>query len=276
MTARSENNIMPILMYHSISDRAAPRFRRFAVPPALFADHMAYLLRHGYTPLTVTQAILARGASMPAKPLAITFDDGFADFHSAALPILARYSFPATLYVATGYINDTSRWLWREGEAKRPMLTWEQLADISARGIECGSHSQFHPPLDTLPAEKARQEIVESKRCLEDRLGKPVLSFAYPFGFHNALVRRLVREAGYTSACVVGYGMSTASSDPFALARLMIGADTSVEALAALVTGSRAQAPALAYLRARSAAWRCVRHGAAALRPHKQGVWVTE
>src|SRR5579863_2353593 len=110
MAVRTEIGSIPILMYHSIADRAAPRFRQFTVPPALFADHISYLRQHGYTPLTVTQACEQRAASLPGKPVVITFDDGFADFYTNALPILSRYKFPATLYVTSGFMGSTSRW----------------------------------------------------------------------------------------------------------------------------------------------------------------------
>src|SRR5690349_8552251 len=111
-TARTQHYKVPILMYHSISDQAAPRFKQFAVPQKVFAAQMEYLHTHGYTPITVTQYLEAKkqnGTGLPAHPVILTFDDGFADFYSAALPILKQYGFPATLYVTTAYINGTSR-----------------------------------------------------------------------------------------------------------------------------------------------------------------------
>lgn len=202
---------------------------------------------------------------MPGRPVVITFDDGFADFYSAALPVLRQYGFTATLYVATAFVGGSSRWLWREGEDQQPMLTWEQLANISACGIECGAHSERHPQLDLLAPAAAQEEIVGSKRVLEDRLGKAVHSFAYPFGYHTAAVQRQVQAAGYTSACAVAYRMSSRADDPFALGRLIIGGGTSVETLAALLEGSRSQALTLLYLRARTAIWQPVRRGVAAI-----------
>src|SRR3954449_3067340 len=123
---------VPILMYHSIAREAGRRFRPFVVAPEQFAEQIAYLDQAGYTPLTVSELVRAwayRGIGLPTRPVVVTFDDGFADFHTAALPVLARYGFSATLYVATGYIGDTSRWLAAEGEGERPMLTWAQLAE---------------------------------------------------------------------------------------------------------------------------------------------------
>src|SRR6266487_3901186 len=129
MLARHEKKRIPILMYHSISRHATPKFKPFTVSPELFADHIAYLLQHAYTPITVTQFVetVAHGASvsstLPERTVVLTFDDGFADFFTEAFPILKQYGFTATLYVLTAFINSTSRWLQREGEATRPMLT---------------------------------------------------------------------------------------------------------------------------------------------------------
>ena len=255
-------------MYHSISQHATPKCRPFVVSPALFAAHMAYLHQHTYTPITVTQFINSRaqkGPALPERPVVITFDDGFADFFTEALPVLQQYNFIATLYVTTAFIGGTSRWLQREGEAARLMLTWDQLIEISASGVECGAHSHSHCQLDASPLFIAEDEIVQSKRLLEHHLSQEVLSFAYPFGYHTATVRRLVQVAGYTSACAVKHAMSSESTDPFALARLMVGANTSVNALAALLTGCGSSSITTMYLRARTPVWQLVRRSSSSV-----------
>jgi peptidoglycan/xylan/chitin deacetylase (PgdA/CDA1 family) len=249
-------------MYHSISQEATAKYRPFAVPPALFADQMAYLHQHGYTPITVTQFINARtkeGRALPERSVVLTFDDGFADFFTQALPVLQQYSFTATLYVATGFIGSTSRWLQAEGEATRQMLTWEQLTEISACGIECGGHTHWHRQLDLLPLTMAQGEIVHCKKLLEDHLGQKVLSFAYPHGYHSTAIKRLVQEAGYTSACAVKYAMSSAMTDSFALARLLVREDTGVDAFAALLTQRIPSVVTTIYRDARVPLWRLAR-----------------
>lgn len=267
-----KNNVgknIPILMYHSIAEQASPKFREFTVSPSLFSEHLAYLQQHNYTPITVTQLanMLTQGSpALPERPVIITFDDGFADFATAALPALKQYGFVATLYVATAYVNATSRWLKSEGEEMRPMLSWEQLSEISAYGVECGGHTHTHPQLDMLPLATARDEITGCKQLLEEHLGQPITSFSYPFGYHTTAVRRLTREAGYTSACAVGHAMSTTSSDLFALTRLFASADTDVAALEALLTRGSTSALTTLYQRARTPAWRIVRYSMAPIR----------
>lgn len=264
MHSQVEKQHIPILMYHSIADRASQQFKDFAVPPALFAEHIEYLHQHGYVPLTVTQLVdrLYRDRqSLPERPVVLTFDDGFADFFTDALPILKRYNFVATLYITTGFVGDTSRWLWREGEADRPMLTWDQIREIQRQGIECGGHTHTHPQLDLLPPSAARHEIVQCKRLLEEHLGSSIFSFAYPHGYHNAAVLRAVKDAGYTSACAVKYEMSVETTNPFAFARLLAGPQTGVDELASLL---RTKAPSVTnkmYKRARVPVWRLIRRG---------------
>lgn len=265
-------------MYHSISSATSARFRQFAVSPAAFAEQVAYLHQQGHTPLTVTQLVQALTAAggaieLPERPVVLTFDDGFADFYMAALPAFQRYRFTATLYVTTAYVGGTSRWLSHEGEAQRPMLTWGQLAEIDACGIEIGAHSHTHPQLDTLNIAAVWDELVESKRLLEARLGRQIDSFAYPYGYYTARVRQLVQAAGYSSACAVRHAMSSQRDHPFSLARLMVSANTSLDEFAALLAG-RSTSPAMAlqtaYARARTPLWQLVRRCTAPLTQRQQ------
>ncbi len=265
---------IPILVYHSIMQSTNPKFKPFAVPPALFAEQMAYLHERSYTPINVTQLarmLLQERFVLPERPVVITFDDGFADFFTNALPVLWQYNFTATLYIVTGFVDSTSRWLAREGEAIRPMLTWDQISEINACGIECGGHSHWHPQLDTLPLTKARDEIVCCKKLLEDHLGQKVWSFAYPYGYHSAATKRLVQEAGYTSACAVKYAMSSTSADRFAMPRLRMGADTSIDALAALLASPVPSVGTTIYKHFRTSGWRFVRRCSASVPRQLQG-----
>jgi peptidoglycan/xylan/chitin deacetylase (PgdA/CDA1 family) len=264
---QTEDRPIPILLYHSIGSCSTARFRPFALDPRLFTDHMEYLRSAGYQALTVTQlasALDGSAGALPNRPVVVTFDDGFADFHTNALPVLDRLHIPATLYVTTGFVDDTSRWLRREGETTRPMLSWSQLGDVCASGVECGAHGHRHPQLDVLPLDAARADIVKSKNLLEERLSREIHSFAYPFGYYTARVRRSVCEAGFTSACAVRFALSKTSDDRFALARLLIRADTNVAALSDLMSGCGS--PILPTLtRTRTRIWQLARQGLASL-----------
>ena len=259
---------IPILSYHSVSGDAAPAYKSFAIAPAAFAAHMAYLRDHGFTPITVSQlaeSMMGHVSRLPDRPVVLTFDDGLADFYAGAFPILKSQDFVATLYITTAFIGGTSQWLRREGEGDRPMLTWDQVVEIDANGIECGAHSHTHPQLDTLSSRLARGEITHCKDVLEAHLGHAVSTFAYPHGYHGAAIRQMVQQAGYSSACAVKEAMSSTGDDRFALARMTVKATTDVEALSRLLAG---QGVPMAQPRERvqTTGWRFVRRSAALVR----------
>jgi peptidoglycan/xylan/chitin deacetylase (PgdA/CDA1 family) len=230
------NRPVPILLYHSIAEYADPRFRPWVVTPQEFSCQMAYLSDQQYTPLIVTQFVQA--AQLPERPVLITFDDGYSDFYTSALPILKRFNLTATLYITTSCIGGTSRWLLSDGEGKRPMLTWDQMDEINRSGlVEIGSHSRSHPQLDVIPIAQANEEILSSKKDLEERLGIRVNSFAYPHGYHNQKVKNIVKQGGYLSACAVKNAMSTTGDDPFALARMFVLSGMRMEAFEKLLSG---------------------------------------
>jgi len=262
---RAEKKV-PVLMYHSISRSTNPKFAQFAVAPTRFAEQMAYLHAHGYTPITVTQWMEAiRQRTTPEKPVILTFDDGMADFHTAALPVLTQYNFAATLYITTSFVEGTCGWLQHEGESARPMLTWSQIAEIQASGIECGAHTHTHPQLDMLTAAKAQDEIVTCKNILEDYLSVPILSFAYPYGYYTKTTQRLVQAANFTSACAVKHTMNTETTNPFALTRLMVKATTTMNVFIDILTGKWTHGIALSttYARMRTPVWQLVRRSSA-------------
>jgi peptidoglycan/xylan/chitin deacetylase (PgdA/CDA1 family) len=169
---------VPILMYHEVAARADTA-SRLAVSPDAFAAQLAHLHDRRYQTVTMSALAdaLAGRAELPERAVALTFDDGFADFHETALPVLQKYGFTATVFVTTDWIEDA-------GPAARPRpgrkLTWQQVLDTAAAGVEIGAHSHTHPELDQLPVRQLEHELREAKSLLEDRLGSPVPALAYP------------------------------------------------------------------------------------------------
>lgn len=231
---------IPILMYHSVDKRCADAYRRWMVLPDEFDRHMEYLSSNDYSPIPVSTlaAFHKRGEKPPPRTVAITFDDGLRDFLTGAMPILQRYNFPATLYVVSGCVGQTSHWLGPVGEGGRPMLSWHELRDISSAGIEVGAHTVSHPQLDILGLAKAEAEIKGSKSALEDQLGQSVRSFAYPHGYYSRSTRRLVRDAGFTSACRVRHALASMTEDLYALSRIIMTSSIGVDDLHELLSGS--------------------------------------
>ncbi len=229
---------VPILMYHSVSNHAQTTFAPYCVTPDQFRKQIAWLAEQGYQAITVNRLVEAvlTGSGLANRPILITFDDGFLDFYTDALPVLAEYHFPATLFVATSYVGKTSSWLKNEREEDRPMLHWDQLDEIARSGIECGGHSHSHAALDRLARMQVQSEIRLCKDLLEDHLGRQVTSFAYPFGYYDRSIKTIIREAGYRGACAVRHSVSFIGDDLYALRRLMVSRDMDLDQFAGLVS----------------------------------------
>jgi len=222
---------VPVLMYHEIADITATT-SRFAVTPEAFADQVAYLHDAGFTAITAgaLAELLAGGAgSLPERPVVLTFDDGYGDFHNQALPLLKRYGHTATVFQTTGLVGV-------EGAAKR-MMNWRELAEVAEAGVEVGAHTIRHRQLDQLPDEELVEELAVSKSLLEDHLGMAVPGLAYPFGYSNDKVRQTARELGYAYAYAVDNAMTTSEADHFALPRLTVKRTTTIESFRKMVNG---------------------------------------
>lgn len=216
---------VPILMYHSVTDRPTPGTRPHAVRPADFAGQMTHLRDHGFTALTFGKltAALDAGTELPERPVVITFDDGYADFHETALPVLDRLGLGCTLFVTTGWVRDAG-----PHAAGRPLdrtLSWGQIREAAAHGVEIAGHSHSHPQLDQITDRELREELRRNKGLLEERIDHPVRTMAYPYGYSSARVRRAVREAGYRAACAVNNAIATGHHDRLAVPRLTVGPD---------------------------------------------------
>jgi peptidoglycan/xylan/chitin deacetylase (PgdA/CDA1 family) len=267
--------LVPILLYHSISDHPPDVSRGFAVDAATFARHLDLVAGRGLESLTVSDFVAAadrRDERRLERAVVITFDDGFADFATAALPALAQRGLSATLYVTTGALRGAAEPPAHPALAQH-MLDWSELAGLRAAGVEIGGHSHTHPQLDTLGTRAAREEIAGSKARLEAELGEPVRSFAYPHGHSGPRVRRLAREAGYEHACGVKQTLSASGDDRFALSRLMLRSDTTADEVAAWL--DRRAAPPRAREALRTRAWRAYRRGRALAtrRPGRDPGW---
>ena len=223
---------LPILTYHRIDSLDEPGLpeirRRRTVVPTDFAAQMEWLHRQGFHAITQLQALeaLELGISLPAKPILITFDDGYRDVLAHAAPVLARLRMPATAYVITGLISSPDR----------SFLTWDDLLALERQGVEVGSHTVTHRDLTLLSDREASEELRVSRRDLERHLGHAVPWFAYPHGAEDARVVQLVRRAGYELAVTTQPGRIQNSSAPLELRRVEV-LDTSGVAGLAPLTG---------------------------------------
>ena len=218
---------IPILMYHQI-DAPPPRgtaLRGLVVAPASFAWQMRMLRVLGYRGLSMHDLEPYLSGIKQGKVVGITFDDGYQNNVTHALPILRKHGFTATCYGVSRMMGKTNQ--WDVGNvAQTPLMTLDDWRAWSAEGMDVGSHTCTHANLPALPPEQAREQIAVSKQELENALGCDVRHFCYPYGWYDHEHMEMVREAGYASATTTNRGRVHAGDDPFALRRIMVARAT--------------------------------------------------
>lgn len=217
--------LLPILCYHHVGVDSEPHgHRQLSVSTKRFAQQMNQLHRAGYRCVSLREAEpMLRGTERAHRAAVLTFDDGYRDFYECAYPILREHGFAATVFVVTGQVGGVSR--WNEGW-ETPLMGWPELRELIGQGIEVGSHTASHPRLTQLPAELAAMELEESRRELEQNLGIPALTLAYPFGDCDKRVENLARGAGYRLACSIMRGNRHAPAEFHRLKRVPVEEQT--------------------------------------------------
>lgn len=194
------HELVAILCYHSVD---AAWEEPIAVSPEAFERDCRWLNRSRRVVSTSELAAALMRGKRARREVAVTFDDGFADFYDQALPTLRRYNVRATLFVVAKTLQDGeggATWLRPRVEVPPRTLSLEQVREAVEQGVEIGSHSWAHHDLRTLSEEECRRDLSRSKEMLEDLLGRPVPLLAYPYGFHAPHVRRAAEAAGYDAA----------------------------------------------------------------------------
>ncbi len=201
---------IPVLNYHQINDVDE---NLLTVSTAEFETQMTWLEEHGYHTITAAEladALEGRG-SLPNRPVLITFDDGYIDNYTCAFPILKKHGMKATIFIISEYVSLYPNY-----------LTWEQLLEMQAHGIEFGSHTVDHNVLTELSKNSINHELADSKQTLESRLGRRVEFLAYPCGYTNEDIKARVSAAGYRAAFTVDLGNTHVGDDLYALNRVPI------------------------------------------------------
>lgn len=220
-----------VLIYHSVGSGPA------SAPEAMFRNQMAWLAEHADV---ATLDELVKNPGKGGLRVALTFDDGYRSLCRVVAPVLRAYSFPATVYLNTGWIaeetprcSDASLGHYPDEE----FLIWKEVAELAGAGWEVGSHGIEHYDLTALPVPEVERQIMESKGDIEARLGRPCRHFAYTWGLHNENVRERLRSSGYRFAVAAHHAPLSDKSDLFALPRVDIRRDYNLDDFTALVRG---------------------------------------
>ena len=219
------NNIelkIPILMYHHVGEPVEEKDRPYFVSAKRFKKQIWYLQKAGYQSVDLSDLLegLRNDGALPEKPIVITFDDGTESIYKNAFPILQDRNFKAIVFLAVNYINKSE--MQDESFLKYIPLTWGKIKEMQDHGISFYPHSLTHPHLTKIASEKAYFEIHESKRILEEKLGKPMDFFSYPYGDINEEIRKMVERAGYRGALDAWGGMNNKNTDIFRLKRIPV------------------------------------------------------
>lgn len=223
---------VPILMYHHVG-----RNNGYTVSVSMqeFTAQMDWLKQNGYTSVSIDQIAAAlRGEStLPPRPVALTFDDGWAHVYTNAVPVMQERGFRGTFFIVANYSNARSS----------VFLSWDQIKALRSAGHWIGSHSLSHRNLNSVDAATLRREVADSKAEIEKHLGGSVTVFAYPYGATSPRVMQAAQEAGYVAAVTVGPSIQQRSDQVYRLTRINIYGGMTLERFQALVTGKHISPP---------------------------------
>ncbi len=185
-----------VLCYHGIGPISADPLRLF-VSRELFSHHLDVIQQHGYELLAVTDLWQLMQSGDARRSASITFDDGLAMTAHEGVPVLLERGIPCSMFISTGLMGKPHPHL--DGAM---IMTPAEVVELASAGVEIGAHSVDHVRLDALDYADALDQLRRSRAVLEDLLGKPVRSMAYPYGRASEQTMRAAREAGYELACV--------------------------------------------------------------------------
>jgi peptidoglycan/xylan/chitin deacetylase (PgdA/CDA1 family) len=211
-----------ILCYHAVSD-TWPRVD--AVGPAALERQLRHLLKQGYRPLTLSEAMASAGEG---RTLAVTFDDAYRSILERGLPVLEKLGVPATIFVPTDYASEAAPitwsslggWVGTAHEHELRCMSWDEIRVLAEAGWEIGSHTCSHPKLTEIDSDRGAGELERSKLACEAEVGRRCAAVAYPFGLHDERVVGLAEAAGYAWGVTLGERLlGRVSREPLELSR---------------------------------------------------------
>ena len=200
---------VPILEYHMVNDEDPDNY---VVSKAEFAQQMQFLQAKGYHAISLAEMMdgFSGKTALPDKPIVLTFDDGYADNYSNALPIMQQYGMKGTVFMIAGMVGEPD------------FLDWSQLQELKKENTEIGSHTVNHTDLKAADAQLRETELLQSKLVLEEKLGGNVEFIAYPYGQYDENIFTVLEKAGYRGALTGKAGLNTGKEHPYCLKRVNI------------------------------------------------------
>lgn len=221
---------IPILVYHQIAEapQSGAPFRSLYVSPSAFARQMSMLKLLGYQGMSMTDLQPYLRGEKTGRVVGITFDDGYLNNLTNALPALQKQGFTSTCYVVDGLLGQTNVWDEHIGIAQTPLMTAEQLLLWQAGGQEVGAHTQEHVDLLAINELAAWKQIANSKPALQTLLDKPVNHFCYPYGKFDKRHEVMAKQANYETATTTERSRVHAATNMLTLPRVPVLRSTSL------------------------------------------------
>lgn len=232
-----------ILCYHGVTERPE---RHPNDPSGLhiradrFEAQLNYLRRH-YEVISLSRFVEAHKSNVPLpdRSVVLTFDDGYRNFLTGAMPRLNARNMPVSVFLITDRVrpesqSDIDEWSEFDDET---FLSWEEIRTLQQHGVEFGSHTCSHRKLSKLESLEAERELRLSYQTIGAHLSQSTMALAFPYGSYSDAIIALMRELPYTCALTTEAGMNTSSTDLFLLRRNLIGDDDDEASFAARVSG---------------------------------------
>ena len=215
---------VPILNYHyvSVAPEDADAVRKdLSVSPAEFEAQLRYLRKAGFTSITLDDLMLhlTIGHALPDKPIILTFDDGYIDNYQFAFPLLREYGYEGTFFLITAF----------QDEARPNYMSWDNVIEMHAAGMEFGAHSYNHADLRGQSTDYLVWQILGPRKAIEERIREPVRFFCYPSGRYDDQVIAVLHSAHYWGAVTVHQGTIQCSEAPFELKRVRVHGGDSLD-----------------------------------------------
>jgi peptidoglycan/xylan/chitin deacetylase (PgdA/CDA1 family)/SAM-dependent methyltransferase len=231
--ARETSERLPILMYHRIAGDGPAALERYRTTPEAFIEQMRFLRRHGYHAVTSADIVrhLADGRPFKGRPVLLSFDDGYRDFHDVAWPILRAHDFTAEVMLVTDLVGGTAEWDVEYGPPA-PLMGWPEIQGLATAGVRFSSHMASHSHMEELSSRQIALEAARSRELIERALGEPCRSIAAPFGEASDRFVRIAQGCGYQVGFTIDPGVAWLSSDLLRLPRIEVPGGRSLEAFA--------------------------------------------
>ena len=232
-----------ILCYHGVTERRErhPNDRHgLHIRADRFETQLDYLRKH-FNVISLAEFVEARNrnVSLPDRAVVLTFDDGYRNFLTSALPRLAARDLPVSVFLITDNIrsrSDSPANGWSEADDET-FLSWEEVKVLREQGVEFGSHTCSHRKLSELATTEADRELRVSHEAVDAHLSQHTMPLAFPYGSYSDAVIATARQLPYTCALTTDAGTNGPATDLFLLRRNLIGDDDDEALFVARVSG---------------------------------------